>query len=669
MNINSLLNNENFVDDFYKFDTSTATRPVVVSWGGTGIHTIAGPTPFVDISKTFNTNDAGVLESIVHTINLTGKVIKPEARGITNVVAGINALENLFKACSTAPLEITCDNNVIFKASGVVIKSMSFNKTEDNWVNSADYSIDLEYKSGPTDDPDEQVEDRTESWTIEPLDDAIYTKFSKAIIQNPEYTNPNLLPRSPTINNPTPSMSVGGGLFGNDNKIQIFTIPQFRITRRLSAKGLVKPPASGNQQCLSNTKNKIEEKKFFLSAKAWVDKQTTNAFNGSSASGSIYFTTNPNISNYKGTWLYNHSRTINADIYNATYEANDTWIAMPTGIPYTETFSIESSTDNDNVKTVRVAGNIQGLSLTPIGIMTGSSGPLPSGTGNLAPNGSIPIDLSYSMQPNSSASISYDLPSISNNAFGIGGNKSKINKIDETKYINAMEAWTKDIKPYLYRRACLVMNTSDRVGVSYEDPKLPPPNHIYMPEALLNVNPVSTSEGHDPIKGTISYNHEFNNRAQAISGVLSENIRISNTAPANLIQETQVLGRALGPILSTAGVSNPRKSISIDIIVPKPTGFKGTLQTDPSCPMYYKGYFWQAVDILIKAHEPFVDRSELFARYFSNNNNDPLPTSQQFGVVYKDSENEDWNPTDGRYSRTVSWIYQQCTADRFYLDH
>lgn len=669
MNINSLLNNETFIDNFYTFDTSTAARPVTVSWGGTGIHTIVGPTPFVDISKSFNMSQAGVLESVVHTINLTGKIIKPDTRGITNVVSGIKALEDLFRSCATAPLEIVCDNNTIFKATGVMIKNISFNKTNDNWVQSADYAIDLEYKTGPTDDPAEQVEDRSESWTIEPLDDVIYTKFSKEISQKPEYSNPNMLPRAPTPGNPVPSTSVQGGLFGSDNKIQVFSIPQFRISRRLSAKGITKPPDPQNQDCLSKTNIKSQEKKFFLSAKAWVDKQTANAFNGASASGSIYFTNSPTISDYKGTWLYNHSRTISADIYNATYEANDTWIAMPTGIPYTETFSIETSTDSENIKTVRVAGNIQGLSLTPISFMTGAAGAFPSGTGNLGPQSNIPIDLSYSLQPNSTANVSYNVPSL-DDTDGVGpGIRSKITKIDQTRYINALEGWVKDIKPYLYRRACIAVNTSDRTLTPYANPGDPPPNSIYVSENLLNVIPVSTSEGHDPIKGTITYSHEFNNKAQAISGVLSENIRITNTAPAALVQETQVLGRALGPILTSAGVSNPKKTISIDIVVPKGSGFKATLQTEPTCPLYYKGYFWTTVDTMIKAHEPFIDRSSEMLKGIFGKSVPPEARSQEFGTVFKDSDNEDWNPTEGRYSRSVSWIYQQCTTDKFYLDH
>lgn len=676
MNISNLLNNETFEQDFYAFSTSP-TRPVVVKWGGSGIHEITGPTPFLDISKSFNTNEAGVVESIVHTINLTGKIFSTGLAGIGPITTGIAKLDNLFKNCAVSTLEIFCDNTLLWSASGVQVKGISFNKTDDNWVRSADYSVDLEYKTGPSNDPDDQVEERNDSWSIEPLDDIVYTKFRQLVDQKPEFHNPKMKPRAPTISTPVPAQSVGGGNFNNtENTIQFFSIPQFRVSRRLSARGLMTPPPSGGSACLDANRAKTEEKKFFLNAKAWVDKQTKLAFNGSQATGSIFFTTNPNqVFDYNGTWLYNHNRTINADIYNATYEVNDTWIALPTGIPYIETFNIEVSTDSSNTKTVRVAGNIQGLSITPRHITVDGKGPFPSGTGALvspmspAASGSMRLDLSYTMEnpPIVPLNPRYNIPSVAGGGIGLldtGGTPSEITQIDSIKYTNALNAWTKDIKPYLYRRACIGINSNDRTQPTPppppQQPPRPPQNHIFLTENLLNVIPTTTSEGHDPIKGTISYSHEFDNKLLTISGVLSENINISNTAPAYSIQETQILGRALGPILYAAGVTNPRKSINIDIVVPKGTGLKAQFMTDPACPLYVSGFFWKTVDTLVNGHAPFANRTIAF---FENT------PSQLFGTVFRDSDSEQWNPTEGRYSRNVSWIYQQCTTDKLYFDH
>jgi hypothetical protein len=317
---------------------------------------------------------------------------------------------------------------------------------------------------------------------------------------------------------------------------------------------------------------------------------------------------------------------------------------MPSGIPYTETFTIDASTDAENNKTVRVAGNIQGLSLMPSGNMNHS--PL-SGTN------SNEINLSYSMNAGTSQSLSYP---------NAGAGNSQITTMDDFKYNNALQAWMKDIKPYLYRRACSAINSEDRTyePINNLEPSNPPPNPIYTRESLLNVTPTSTSEGHDPIKGTISYSHEFNNKLQLIAGTLSENIRISNTAPTDSIQEIQVIGRALGPILFSAGRTNARKTISVDIVVSKPTGIKGTLMSETVCPMYTGGFLWTTVNQLISGNAPFANRTTSF---FDN------ATSQTDGSVFKESDSEDWSPTDGRYSRSVSWIYQQCSTNKFYLDH
>jgi hypothetical protein len=378
MNINNIILDDNFIDNFYAFADNP--RPVEVKWGDQKIHDITGPNPLIDISKTFNSNEAGIVESIVHSVTLTGKIIKPDKRGITNVVSGIKNLEDLFKACEAGILEIICDGTSLIKATGVMVKNISFNKTNDNWVNSADYTVELEYKTGGTDDPADQVENRSDSWTIEPMDDAIYTNFSRNSVGKPETFNPKLGEALSRGSQSTIGSSTAGG------GVQIFNIPQFRVTRRLSAKGLVKPSGTGDQQCLEKSTIEGKEAKFFLSAKAWVDDQTKKAFNGSTASGNLFFTSAPNISSYNQTWLYNHSRTINIDIYNATYETNDSWIAMPTGVGHTESFTIEASTDAENTKTVRVAGNIQGLRLTPINIMDGTAGPIPT-----TPQGSSPI--------------------------------------------------------------------------------------------------------------------------------------------------------------------------------------------------------------------------------------------------------------------------------------
>lgn len=655
MNINNFINNDTFINDFYAFN-ATSNRPVEINWGGSGLGAIAGPTPFIDISKTFNATESGFVESVTHSITLSGKIFKPEKAtpasgvGIQNVTTAIQSLETLFKTCPINTLDVICGGVNVYSYSGAVVKNMSFSKSTDNWVQSADYTIDLEYKASVSGDPAEQVESRSETWTIEPIDDALYTKFSNSVIQlRAETHNPNALAGGARG-------AVGGGQIGGGNT-HFMNIPQFRVSRRLSAKGL--NPPTGISACPNPADMLGLQKSLFLKAKVWAENQANNPFQSSGIHFNIGNTpgsTPPagGMANYTDPWLYNHVRSASADVYNGTYEINDTWIAMPTGIPYIETVSIDASTDEAGITSVRVNGNIQGLQIAGSNNRLASKDfPFPSGSGT---GGNIGIQLKESTSSALSATPSYT------NAGGMSASLSMGND----RYNTAFSGWINDIKPFLYRRACMVTHSFEREpdAIPQENPNTK--NPVYLKEVLLNVIPTSTSEGHDPLKGTISYSHEFNNKSQFIKGVLSENIRISNTAPANSVQETQILGRALGPLLFTAGTTNPRKSITVEIVVQRPTGLKATFQSDPDCPLYWQGYYWTTVDSLIQGHAPFATRSNIDILI---TNGQTAPREQTVGSVIKDSDSEDWNPYEGRYSRTVSWVYQQCTTDKFFLDH
>jgi hypothetical protein len=43
--------------------------------------------------------------------------------------------------------------------------------------------------------------------------------------------------------------------------------------------------------------------------------------------------------------------------------------------------------------------------------------------------------------------------------------------------------------------------------------------------------------------------------------------------------------------------------------------------------------------------------------------------TQAQGQVYVDSNTENWNPTEGTFSKVISWTYQQCTNEKNWKDH
>jgi hypothetical protein len=148
--------------------------------------------------------------------------------------------------------------------------------------------------------------------------------------------------------------------------------------------------------------------------------------------------------------------------------------------------------------------------------------------------------------------------------------------------------------------------------------------------------------------------------ASVWNGVLSENISVTVDSPVDNTSETQIIGRQLGPIITSNGKTTGRKSISVEVVVVPPSSPRESIQTDPSCPLYRTNPLWQNIDLIIEGHRPFGNRTNAL---FENS------VSQPYGTVFTQSDSESWTPSQGRYSRSVTWIFQQCTIDRHHMDH
>jgi hypothetical protein len=646
------------------FSAQTAnTRPVSIIFNGSGIHTISGPVPLVDISKSYNRTSAGEIESILNTITLTGKIIRPDitpppTSGIQTILNAVSGLQSLFAKCSTGHLIIKCDNTDMLNVSGIMVKDMSFNKSEDNWVYSADYTITMEYYE-PGQTGGLAVQNTSDSWSIEPIEDYVHSSFTANVNTKPETHNPQLKP------NPIPgggasggASNLGGGTGGT--VLKVINIPQYRISRRVSAVGLPvsSTTSSATVTCVSGAGNRA-----YSEARKWVESRLEYTFEGnkvvsntSGTSGLAYVMTAPSISNFKDTFLYNHVRSINFSITDGSYEVNETWLAMPTGIKYVEDYSVEASTDEKYVKTVRVQGSIKGLYMSSFDVMKGSGGiglP-PTGAGYL---NVVPM----------SGRLSGALPGAGNILDLDGSAAGSQSTFYENPYQNASSGWLFDIKPYIYRRASLAVynNIHDR-NQNYVSPATnppPPPNNpMYCHESLLNAIPVSTTEGHDPRKGTISYSYEFNNKFNLITGVISENITLNETGPTDVFSEAFVIGRQLGPVIQSLGTkTSTRKDLTIEVVVVPPSSIEGLIMTNNQCPLFTGGSVYSRIQGIVDGLKPFGARTNT---YFGS-----LARGQLPGQVYLSQDNHSWNPTEGRYSRSVSWVYQQCSTDKFYLDH
>ena len=335
------------------FETQTAggkTPPIVVSFAGTEIHTITGPVPLVDFSKTYNMNGNNVVETITHNITLTGKILRdpydattnsttdneicdnptpiPSGKGIKGITSAIKELENKLGNCPAGLFQIKCanagDTTILYEASGVNVVGYQIDKSSDNWVVSADYTINFEYITN-ADPKAPLVKDMSDTWSIEPLDEITYEDFTLPIHQRGEWSNPKLKPSAPQGNGaliPADSLnnSPGGTATGS---LKVVNVPQFRITRNLGCKGIpIQESGTTAGICFTGAGTNITNigkynRTAFASAKEWVEGELARTYNGSQwkTSGVLYFVDTPAT---RPLYLYNHARNTNIDIYNGT---------------------------------------------------------------------------------------------------------------------------------------------------------------------------------------------------------------------------------------------------------------------------------------------------------------------------------------------------------------
>jgi hypothetical protein len=661
---------------------SSNSRRVYIKFNNKKIHEIVGPVPLIDINHTVNNNNNNLPDTLTTNITLNGTIYRHAADnllenvdadknspGFSGIMQAVSGLRQLFSDCPYGLLEIECDSNApLYSVSGLSVDSINFSQSDNNWAQTTDYTISLSvtdslYGNDPLSpyngDPLEKyVTDRVDRWSIEPLDDVTFANLAYNVTQRSEYSNPGLnanndgLTRVPPVNGNSRAIE-----YGRSN-IDIKSMPQFRVNRTVSAKGLFPKEAANNDKICFNTNNDTDPLKPnnlisrpYLYAKAWVEKIAKSGLQPSNnINGNFIGFLNPNSKIFP----CNHTRSTNIDIYNSSYEINDSWLVMTTGVPYVETYSIETSLDQNYIKTVRIAGSINGVSILPDNVVQHEAGIFPTGAGN---NGllNMPISLEYTKNTNNETS-NFTIKDLNSNP----NNKYPRNTINANRYTSAYSGWIHDIKPLLYRRASLAINPTvstnnnnlgaDRIQnftPSYlTRPPTAPNNPIYSKEALLSIIPVSTTETYDPRKGTINYSYEFNNKLNIISGVVAENINVTYTNPTSITAEIPVIGRALGPIIQKTGRTNAKKTVNVEISIPPVNGVLQTNLSHPSCPLHTGEFLWITINRIIESMRPYSN--DLFIpKNVAANCGESLPT--------EDTEN--WEPHQGKYSRTVSWTY------------
>ena len=157
----------------------------------------------------------------------------------------------------------------------------------------------------------------------------------------------------------------------------------------------------------------------------------------------------------------------------------------------------------------------------------------------------------------------------------------------------------------------------------------------------LNSQPKTVSLGLNELNGEITYNLEFDNRpTNFFSGVLSESINVNDTYPGDLFAVIPVIGRLTGPVLQyIGGRTEYKRDITIEIVLDgTDLGYNNDrnsfILSKPSINEPHRTQLNELIHMLSPATEPYI------RKYFLN------PPS------------ESWSPKEGRYSLSMSWVYE-----------
>jgi hypothetical protein len=264
--------------------------------------------------------------------------------------------------------------------------------------------------------------------------------------------------------------------------------------------------------------------------------------------------------------LYNQEREISVDEPGGSYSITDSFIAK-SGYPWIDNYSITTVVDYQFNRTISINGFIQGLE-PATGIYDSRN--IDISTTNGVPNStSGKLDI----YPAITGINGYAADNGKTNLFtyNIGGSNLAMGK---SKYMNAVSGYN-IVRSNIFNRA-LAYNTSTTNLISSDwDGQNYFSNYKTRP---LNPLPLSLTESLYPFEGKITYQAEYDSRPLSImTGAISETFSFTEKLPSIRVQEIQILGRRLGPLVyeyyGSSGIGN--RTVSYEAVFPRETGLKG----------------------------------------------------------------------------------------------
>lgn len=287
---------------------------VLMTYGGYNFE----PVPQMTLGMRHVRNEAGELINIVQTATLQGKLVTlgMATPGPATLFDLQNTLKQSVSSCSGCQLfHLECDGTTLLSAYANVT-SLTFSPSSDNWVFTADYTVELEWNA------------KSDITLISGLDDVCLSCLSS--------TNENWEVSIPD----NPARYTFASCSGTQRNRDVF-----QVSHTVSAQGY--------NCCISGVLNYG-----WMQARDWVENRLGYT-SGIMADVSGVFKFNPTAFT-----AYNHSRIVNLNKSNGEYSVQEGWLLLGnSGMPgCTEDFTVSVETDNSSrFATVNVQGTLNGL--------------------------------------------------------------------------------------------------------------------------------------------------------------------------------------------------------------------------------------------------------------------------------------------------------------------
>lgn len=652
-----------------------ATKCVCIQYNGYFLV----PAPMVTTSRSFQDDGTGRVIGSTLNIKLEGKILSAPkqaesdtrnilytrvatdyncaisaANGIGLALAGIDNMmeeERAFRkvfsntrynndeedATSTVTKSNVDANRLYIKANGNVIVdgyakvvSYSTSPTSNNWVNTIDYSVELVIE-----EPAEQFFDGakkyllssvTDEFSIEPIDET------------------NVFNNSDIIISTYFGSSIGANSLWYDGQYPAHAT-RYRITRTTSAVGKhshnvtnattseSKPNALGGDTGWNNILNAADRipktlvalgsGTAFVNARSYVLDRLQ------------HYPTPFYLADFR---ICNRVRTVTPNELAGSFSVSETCIAVdPAYHPaWADDWSAEVSVDSSFLQTVRINGTIKGFE-TYSGTYLTDNPAYDAKPKTIDNNGSV-LHTGI-LQPIQSA-VGFVGTTLNEK---VGKYQNAISGIRWLKGFNAPGSPNVYLSPAA-RRAELFFTGGNNTSNITNNPYRWLNSSAILSErassnAVYHMNPVpvNMSESHRPHAGEIDYTFEFNNRPLSmIRGSVSETLNINDSFPVQQIAEIFVLGRKLGPVLQDLNtVSAASREITLEVVLPRPRSLLDRT-------IFPVDAYRAATGIIEQLNPKYM-----------------FGTTDTTIKSFVKSDNQTWNPIEGRLSISKGWTWQR----------